>query len=1351
MKRAAAPVLDLRSADEIARELFALVPGYVPGWTPRPGGGGHAIASIYARQLETLAQIVNRAPEKLRLAFYDALGLGLLPAVPARAPMTFQASPGSEATRVPAGTRVAAKARDGGEAPVFETERAIGLLEGRIAQAVSLWPARDEYADHSAALAAGAPFTLFENPSRVPHEWYLGHELHFALAGAASVELSVELEQAAAAPLAARWEYWDGKAWREFEGFASEPTQPGSFDGTAGFTRSGVVRLEAGCAETEPYATDGITSRWIRACTAKPLLPGTRLPVVRRVRVNTVVSHPPSLAIPALETQLANEKNIGPWIKPESAFADGQKLDLSKAFQPLGQNPGAGNAFYFSCEEAFSKPGAKVTVYLKRGTTPHEAIDSATDTYEAQVTAAWQKLTQAKNAGQAVIDKLAPLLDPVTGALRPLKDDDLFPLGEPQQWWNNVRNRIVASQIGVVAAIAPAAANLAFALGVPPAAAGIVGSAAGAAAFGALAGPPGAFAAANAAGFGAAAPLNAASAVAAANQIAVLVGLGGALLSLSSAGTSPAVAQAKLQRLQNDLTAMAATTPIQNIVDKVREVFQDISQLAIFLDDDVVRWAEHAKQEAKSRIDAARQAVSDALAQARNVVTRLNELTALGAAGVAGFAHPQLLAPQLAWEYWDGGAWQPLAVASDKPNARVLKESGAVAFSVPGDWEQGEINGTKGRWLRVRVLEGMYGKLRYVSWKDANSNNVNLTPIIEPRPPSLEAIAVGYKYSSPRELPQHCVTHNDFAWQEHALAAGAAFSPWTLIADATPALYLGFSRPPPADLLGIHFDIEESAARGFSGKWEAWDGAGWLALDAADETRGLALPGIVSLLWPGEAPRPAARIGTARDRELRLADARPAALFRAGDKVLLQREDESELTRVESMEARLIRLRAAPKGSFAGGTVAPAPLARFGTPASWLRFRLAADGKPPLARLRGIHPNTVWASQAQTLRDEVLGSSSGEPDQAFFLRGLAAAGDGKPPRVSVLSGERIEVRELEGPRAEIELPMLRRELAASGIGEADVNVVRDRGGNRAQAVWVRWQPRPHLLFSGLQDRHYVLDHANGRLVFGDGTRGKVPPAGNDGIVARSYRVGGGVAGNVAAGAISELMSAVAVQSVANPRPGEGGADVERVDAASERLPQTLRHRRQALGPRDYEALARDASPAVAVARAARTSDASGRNVPGAVAIVIVPYSNDAEPQPAFELRRQVRDYIAARAPAGLAPHIHVSAPSYFRIGVSAQIVPVDPQEAAPVLARAEAAVAQFLHPLRGGKDGRGWPFGRDLYTSDVARLLERTPGVDHVQSLALYATGVAQAEEVRVPPESIVSCGPVRIALAGAG
>jgi predicted phage baseplate assembly protein len=378
--------------------------------------------------------------------------------------------------------------------------------------------------------------------------------------------------------------------------------------------------------------------------------------------------------------------------------------------------------------------------------------------------------------------------------------------------------------------------------------------------------------------------------------------------------------------------------------------------------------------------------------------------------------------------------------------------------------------------------------------------------------------------------------------------------------------------------------------------------------------------------------------------------------------------------------------------------------------------------------------------------------SNGMPNQMFVLT-----------QTPILKGERIEVRELDGPRANVEWRILALELSGGNtavLAEIEAQLAREGTQqdvaygalrlrrNRQKHVieaWVVWEARDQLFFSTPGDRHYALDRAIGRLRFGDGATGRVPPAGSA-VLVREMTVGGGSKGNVPARAISQLLGVVpGIQAVFNPRAAEGGADGEPPGEVIERAPRTIRHRGRGIGGADYEALAVEASPAVRIVRAIPGRNPAGVIMPGWVTVLIVPYSKDPRPYPSFGLREHIRKYLELHAPADLAAlhRIRVTGPVYLPVGVSVTVVPTDPSEAGAVEKSVRDRIERFLHPLFGGPSGTGWDLGRDVYASDVAAVLERTPGVDYIEELALTIDGTPGGESVAVADEEVVAAGPI--------
>src|SRR5262249_38766527 len=154
-----------------------------------------------ARYMQLTIDRLNQAPDKNLLAFLDMMGISLIPAKPARAPVVFRPRPNSLDGRIEAGTRLGATVA-GAPAPIlFETESAIAMAAASLVEVVSLWPARDQFTDHSMDLAGGRAFTLFKQAQPVQHELYLAHQTLLAFAGTATVDVEFELSTSGSAPL----------------------------------------------------------------------------------------------------------------------------------------------------------------------------------------------------------------------------------------------------------------------------------------------------------------------------------------------------------------------------------------------------------------------------------------------------------------------------------------------------------------------------------------------------------------------------------------------------------------------------------------------------------------------------------------------------------------------------------------------------------------------------------------------------------------------------------------------------------------------------------------------------------------------------------------------------------------------------------------------------------------------------------------------------------------------------------------------------------------------------------------------------------------------------------------------
>ena len=290
-----------------------------------------------------------------------------------------------------------------------------------------------------------------------------------------------------------------------------------------------------------------------------------------------------------------------------------------------------------------------------------------------------------------------------------------------------------------------------------------------------------------------------------------------------------------------------------------------------------------------------------------------------------------------------------------------------------------------------------------------------------------------------------------------------------------------------------------------------------------------------------------------------------------------------------------------------------------------------------------------------------------------------------------------------------------------------------------------WRDVPHADRVGPHDRVALLEPERGRLTFGDGRTGRVPPAGAR--IACRYRVGGGSAGNVAAGTLVEAPGAGV--SVGQPFAALGGAPAELLTDAKGRAIAWLAERRRAVTLDDYQVLAL-ATPGVPVARAWALGD-HHPDLPcvkasGCVTVVAVPRCPADRPEASAAFLAAVRCWLEPRRT--LTDELHVVGPRYRAVAVEATIHADRGCDPVAIRAAALAALGDFFHPLHGGPDRAGWPVGRDAYRSEVLAALSAVGGVAWIDGFAMRGEGGARScGNVEICPDQMAASGEHHIAV----
>ncbi len=159
----------------------------------------------------------------------------------------------------------------------------------------------------------------------------------------------------------------------------------------------------------------------------------------------------------------------------------------------------------------------------------------------------------------------------------------------------------------------------------------------------------------------------------------------------------------------------------------------------------------------------------------------------------------------------------------------------------------------------------------------------------------------------------------------------------------------------------------------------------------------------------------------------------------------------------------------------------------------------------------------------------------------------------------------------------------------------------------------------------------------------------------------------------------------------------------------------LKARNRAVTIDDFEWLAREASNTVA-----RVKCLSAAAREGEVTVIVVPKaaragSLDDKPVPTTELLKKVRSYLSERKLVSTV--INVVRPAYRELSLRVEIVRVQTSPSDRVKRDVEGALRTFLHPLYGGRNNRGWPFGRSVLKVDLYHVAEQVDGVDFVDKI----------------------------------
>ena len=368
----------------------------------------------------------------------------------------------------------------------------------------------------------------------------------------------------------------------------------------------------------------------------------------------------------------------------------------------------------------------------------------------------------------------------------------------------------------------------------------------------------------------------------------------------------------------------------------------------------------------------------------------------------------------------------------------------------------------------------------------------------------------------------------------------------------------------------------------------------------------------------------------------------------------------------------------------------------FGLRGHWLRLSRSSflDDPGGTPRVNAIHLNIVEALQREKAQEEHFSVSAYEAGKAVTLL-----------HRPVLDAQ-VWVDEVGGLTLS-DVEALVRDMPDRVEVEREDRVVTH--------CWVLWERRDLLALAGPNERCYSLDPYEGRLTFGDGVHGRVPPQGDENLRVR-YAFGGGSRGNRPAGSVTQSVGALPrISALTNLTPMSGGTDrlsPEKVDAVGSKA---LRHRRRAAGARDFEEIVLQDFPQARHVKCFPGRDASGRYAPGHVSVVVEGCDLDSQ-RVTEDLCLRIYEALSRQCDCVMAAEgrLHVVGSTVITVSSKVTVEMDDPDQGAVT----QQAIARRLEELINER-WREREIGDQLRIAQVWQTVRDTPNVRLVRSILL--------------------------------